>query len=105
MKQLIPQSKIDVSAKETCFAIYGDDDNFAGDISTFTDGFNIGVQFAVKEIEPLMLEFAVWCVMNYLHKGFSSDGKEIWVDIYSYNNYKTTQQLLEEFINDKQIKK
>ena len=100
MKQLIPQLKIDeaaTNATENRFDLKG---LIAyGDI--YEQGFRCGVQFALNEIQPLVCEFSEWCTNNYLHKGTAPDGKEMWIDRDYYIDHKTTQQLLEEFINSK----
>lgn len=84
MKQLIPQSKIDKaldkaysSTKENAY---------------FGSGFNQGVQFALNEIQPLMVEFTRFC-STYIHN-FLKQKK-------NFSEYKSIEQLLEEFINYK----
>ena len=98
MKQLIPQSKIDEAAKQLSLDTFGDDDNFSGDISTFTNGFNSGVQFALKEIKPIMIEFAEWLL------SYDRNSEGMWFSPFSSlsNNPKfTTEQLLEQFLKTK----
>ena len=92
MKQLIPQSKINEDAKQLSLDTFGDDDNFSGYISTFTNGFNSGVQFALKEIKPIIIEFADFT--RSLNK--TTNGE--W--IYDCKFF-TTEQLLEQFLKTK----
>lgn len=86
MKQLIPQSKIDeASDHET--------PNRSDEVESayyrgYDEGFEKAIQFALNEIQPLMVEFANFCI-----------GKDWKQNGYVYG--KTTQQLLEEFINSK----
>lgn len=98
MKQLIPKSKIYEAAKQLSLDTFGDDDNFSGDISTFTNGFNSGVQFALKEITPIMIEFAEWLL------AYDRNSEGMWFSPFSSssNNPKfTTEQLLEQFLKTK----
>lgn len=65
------------------------------------DAFIKGALEAQQQLQPFIVEFVEWCAINYLHKGTSRDGKEMWIDRDYFIDYKTTQQLLEEFINFK----
>lgn len=89
MKQLIPQSKIDEAANE--FSKNIRENSLSGSNVGKQQyqvgrkiGFSAGVQFTLNEIEPLMIEFA-----------------EFIISSTRIMNLKTTQQLLEEFINSK----
>ena len=83
MKQLIPQSKIDEAAKLHIYECIEKSEYDRSELS-----FNAVFQFALTEIQPLMVE-----CLNYAFKNYHSfDG--IIVPI-------TTKQLLEEFINYK----
>ena len=82
MKQLISQSKIDEAAKEYLYKEAGME-RYSEPMITKRI-FKCGVQFALKEIEPLMVEFA-----------------EFIISSTRIMNLKTTKQLLEEFINSK----
>ena len=110
MKQLMPQSKIDEAASnatENRFDLKG---LIAyGDI--YEQGFRTGVRFTLNEVQPLMVEFAEWIrnsnrvpdsreLQTRIEKGWTIEttnehGEDMWLD------FKTTQQLFEEFINYK----
>lgn len=104
MKQLIPQIRIDEAAKELADKTYPrlndhedwEDDGFdegynAAGNRSFRYGFNNGVQFAITEIQPLMIEFKDWCDINE---------RDLRLENISNTNSSaiTTEQLLEEFI-------
>ena len=63
------------------------------------DDFKAGVSFAEQQLKEKMIEFAEWCTENYLHKGTAPSGKEMWIDRDYYIDYKTTEQLFEQFLN------
>ena len=96
MKQLIPQSKIDEAAREA--STINKDNYPAWEIL-----FKQGVQFALNEIQPLVVEFAEWVYKGdhpYSHDAFCiRENRNKWHD--DDGNFITTQQLLEEFINSK----
>lgn len=83
MKQLIPQSRIDEAAtkfEEEAAATVG-------------EAFIVGAQFALKEIQSLMVEFEEFC---------SSIERNRLTGLYWFNlKHITTQQLLEKFIEFK----
>ena len=81
MIQLIPQQKIDEAAKE--YALIKNNEHEVTFLLSKSD-FKSGVKFALKEIEPLMVEFT-----------------EFIISSTRIMNLKTTKQLLEEFINSK----
>ena len=81
MEQLIPRSRIDEAAR-----IF-----VKNEIASKVETFSAGVQFALNEIQPLMVEFANFCI-----------GKDWKQNGYVYG--KTTQQLLEEFIKERKKK-
>lgn len=105
MTQLIPQQKIDEAAKEYADKTYpllglhedwisdGYDEGYNDAKNRLSPyDFNAGVQFALKKIEPLMIEFAEWCMVR-------TDDHEL------FSGCKSTYRLLEEFINSKNTKK
>lgn len=111
MKQLISQEKIDAAAKELVDKTYPrlndyedwEDDGFdegynAAGNRSFRYGFNNGVQFAITEIEPLMVEFAN-LTSDYICHWVK--GENMWLSKSDYTTFYTTKQLLEKFINDK----
>ena len=87
MKQLIPQSKIDKAA-----------DAFAEHRRLYSRGyppkmwFNAGVQFALNEIQPLMVELADFT------RSLNKTTNGAW--IYDCKFF-TTEQLLEQFLKTK----
>jgi hypothetical protein len=61
--------------------------------------FKFGVQFAVNEIQPLIVDFAEWTYKNYDYiERIGNRSEWMWK---KNNEYFTTKQLLEEFINSK----
>ena len=98
MKQLISQEKIDAAAYE-----YGDQTVGNSYVKYQSDcAFKSGVEFALKEIEPFIIELLNWQADNYIDSIASIDGNPIqmWKNVDSLNEI-TTKQLLEEFINSK----
>lgn len=84
MTQLIQQQKIDEAASG-----YFDEKE--------QKIFKFGVQFAVNEIQPLIVE-----CLNYAFKNYHSfDGIIVPINTNDVFREITTQQLLEEFINYK----
>ena len=96
MNQLIPQSKIDEAVE-----IYSKIDTAYIIQANRRIGFNAGIQFALNEIQLLMVEFAEWF--------FVETDKFTRPNLYSVVEWSsldktrlyTPEQLLEEFINYK----
>ena len=106
MKQLIPQSKIDEASKENASDKWGVlyNDLHPDAVNDLTNGeisiqdFNSGVQFALTEIKPIMIEFAEWLL------AYDRNSEGMWFSPFSSssNNPKfTTKQLLEQFLKTK----
>lgn len=86
---MITQSKIDEASSDYTEEHYG---KRQVDIYIH-ESFEAGVQFALNEIEPLMVEFADFC---------SSIEKNRLTGLYWFNfKHITTEQLLAEFIKSK----
>lgn len=97
MTQLIPQQKIDEAASDYADVNY--DEDYRNFYDVCETAFNAGVQFALKEIEPLICEFAEWAYKNYDYiERIGNKSEWIWK---KNNDCFTTKQLLEEFINSK----
>lgn len=103
MKQIIPQSKIDESAKKHSNGYWGE--NYITECKNYNEaGFNAGVEFTLNEIQPLMVEFAEWISKNNWNSDFADEygyGFSRYVGEDKLLTFKTTQQLFEEFINYK----
>lgn len=94
MTYLIPQSKID----EAAFECKVHCSNESLDILGVSDyAFNSGVQFALNEIQPVICEFAEWLVSERV-RFYEKSNK--W-DHPTETEFKTTQQLLEQFIEER----
>lgn len=93
MTQLISQQKIDEAAEH--YAIH----KFDNPDIDLSDGVKFGVQFTLKEIEPLICEAIEWAYKNYDYiERIGNKSEWIWK---KNNDCFTTKQLLEEFINSK----
>ena len=85
--KLIPQNKIDEAAREH----YRMGQLGLEKAADTEHAFHKGVQFALNEIQPLMIEFKDWCDINE---------RDLRLENISNMNSSaiTTEQLLEEFI-------
>ena len=99
MKQLIPQDRIDEDFSEYLYKEAGME-RYSEPMITKRI-FNAGVQFALNEIQPLMVEFAEWFFVET--DKFTRPNLYSVVEWSSLDNAKlyTAEQLLEEFINSK----
>lgn len=94
---MIPQNKINEAARE--YALIKNNEHEIAFMLSKSD-FKAGVQFALNEIQPLMVEFAE----EIIGDGWilRADG---WQNVMDYKvpelERRTTQQLLEEFIKSK----
>ena len=98
MTQLISEQKIEEAAMKF-------DDSISWEGKQVRNGFNAGVDFALKEIEPLMIEFAKFVITN----GFRYDlGEDEPKDMGFFKEFPfqgiTDLQLLEKFIKKRNIK-
>ena len=104
MLQLIPKQKIEEAARSHCNIkqdlIIDEEERYYKDFKKY-DGFNAGVDFTLKEVEPFTCEFAEWIEL--------SDYKRcLRRDIFRWYNPQndlipsvTTQQLLQQFIEER----
>lgn len=95
MTHLIPQSKIDEAAKYHAELIRPA--CFMSGNEIRIDSFNSGVQFTLNEIQPLICEFAEWLVSERV-RFYKKSNK--W-DHPTETELKTTQQLIEQFIEER----
>jgi len=73
--------------------------------TAFNDGFKSGAEFAEQKLIPLMIEFAMWCEINYQSRTFP-DESVLWFNWRNISSDSiTTEQLLEQFIKNKQDEK